>query len=150
MYFAREEIQSGCITKIDNDKITIQKRDVTCSKGESHCDSGCGACSGQEVSSEMVIFNSMASHYKIGQEITFKHFSINGALLAFFVFGFPISNAVITLLFWKICSPSSVESPFAILTTVVIFILSFSSVYFVDRYIRKKYPSIILTPPDLK
>jgi len=94
-----------------------------------------------------MILTDNALFYHTDQTISIKQYGINEAVAAFFFFGIPVLSALTLLLVWFICSPQTVESRNALLCCAAAFLTGFIPARFVEIFVSKYYPTVLLTPP---
>lgn len=116
-----------------------------CDSATSKCAVGCGGCSGNTHPRKTIIAPVDPEKYPVGQKIEFLHVSLNENLVAFIVFGIPISAALVTLLLWNVLSPASAETPVSFLSAAAALLGGFAIVSAVDSWFRSKFPSKIIS-----
>lgn len=92
-----------------------------------------------------MVETSQKSRIAPGSRITIRYYELNELLSALAVFGLPLSGVVLSLVIWVIVAPSRIESVPSILSAGAGLVAGFFMVKLIDRAIRKKYPSEILS-----
>jgi hypothetical protein len=138
------EKKIGTITRRTNKNLWVEI-DQGCDRSSPRCTVGCGGCSGNTRPRKAIISPINPEKYPIGQKIEFLHVSLNENLVAFIVFGIPISAVFFTQLLWYLFSPASVETPISFLSAAAALLAGFAIVAAVDFWFRSKFPSKILS-----
>lgn len=80
-----------------------------------------------------------------GSQITIRYYELNELLSALAVFGLPLLGVVLSLVIWYLVAPSRIESVPSLLSAGAGLAAGFFIVKIIDRAIRNKYPSEILS-----
>lgn len=138
------EKKIGTVVKRSSKNLWVEI-DQGCAGSASSCAVGCAGCSGKSRPGKAIISSGDSEKYKVGQKIEFLHTSLDANLVAFLVFGLPVSAALLTLLLWNVFSPASAETPLSFISAAVALLGGFSIVSAVDSWFRTKYPSKVLS-----
>jgi len=140
----QSETKIGTVIKKSSKNLWVEI-DQGCDSSASKCAVGCAGCSGNARPRKAIISPVDPEKYPVGQKIEFHHVSLNENLVAFIVFGIPISAAFLTLILWNILSPATVETPGSFLSAAAALLGGFAIVTAVDSWFRSKFPSKILS-----
>ncbi len=138
------EKKIGTVTRRSSKNLWVEI-DQGCDSSTAKCAVGCAGCSGNTRPRKAIISPVDPEKYSIGQKIEFLHTSLNENLVAFIVFGIPISAAFLTLILWYWISPATVETPMSFLSAAAALLVGFAIVTIVDSWFRSKFPSKILS-----
>jgi len=138
------EKKIGTITRKTSKNLWVEI-DQGCSSSTSKCAVGCGGCSGNARPRKAIISPVDAEKYRVGQKIEFQHVSLDENLVAFIVFGIPISAAFFSLILWYSISPATAETPISFLSAAAALLGGFAIVTIIDSWFRSKFPSKILS-----
>lgn len=139
----RSEKKTGTVAKKEKNNLWVEI-DADCGTA-SKCTGGCAGCSGSGKTRKAMITSIEPEKYQLGQKIEFQHCFMNENLVAFVVFGIPISAAFLTLVAWNIISPQSVETPAAYLSAAGALAGGFLIVNGIDSWFRNRFPSKIIS-----
>jgi hypothetical protein len=138
------EKKIGVVTRRTSKNLWIEF-DPGCEKTTPRCAVGCGGCSGNAHPRKTVISPVDPEKYPVGQKIEFLYTTLNENIVAFIVFGIPISAVFLTLMLWYCISPATIETPVSFLSAAVALLAGFTIVAAVDYWFRSKFPSKILS-----
>lgn len=139
----RSEKKTGTVAKKEKNNLWVEI-DANCEMA-SKCTGGCAGCSGSGKAKKAMLSTIEPERYQLGQKIEFQHCYMNENLVAFVVFGIPISAAFLTLVVWYIISPQSVETPAAFLSAAGALAGGFLIVNGIDFWFRNRFPSKIIS-----
>jgi hypothetical protein len=140
----RSERKTGTVTRKGKNALWVEV-DAGCETSESKCTGGCAGCSGGVKSRRALISGIDPQKYPVGRKIEFQHFYMNENLVAFVVFGIPVTAAFLTIVAWYIISPETVETPKSFLSAAVALIAGFFIVNGIDSWFRSRFPSKIIS-----
>jgi hypothetical protein len=139
----RSEKKTGTVAKKEKNNLWVEI-DADCETA-SKCTGGCAGCSGSAKAKKAMISTIESEKYSLGQKIEFQHCYMNENLVAFVVFGIPVSAAFLTLVVWSIVSPQSVETPAAFFSAAAALAGGFLIVNCIDTWFRNRFPSKIIS-----
>jgi positive regulator of sigma E activity len=138
----RKELKYGTVTDTSSNIITVVL-DILCEPMKG-CSTGCGACGGNHKNQKTTLTIDSEHHFTVGQKVTIHRTILNENIAAGVVFGIPILFSLLCIGVWILFSPSTVDSPWVIFSTVISFIAGFPVVRIIDKLFNRNHPPSIV------